>query len=103
MFTDEMMRHRMFVRYCETHVVTSVSCLSDSTSITLNSTLENPLIMKVTKFKSIEQFIIVAEQKGIMKIAIKITEPIKIKDKNRETHFLLETVDGQMEIIFRNS
>lgn len=103
MYTDEMMRHRMFVRYCDTHVVTRVSCLSKSSTIALESTFENPLIVKVSKFKSIEQFILMAEQKGIMKMAFKIRESIKIKNKNRETHFLLETVDGKIEIIFRNS
>lgn len=103
MYTDEMMRHKMFVSDCESHVVTKVSCLSNSTSIILESTFENPLTVKVSKFKSIEQFILVAEQKGNMKMAFKITEPIKIKNKNLDTHYLLETADGVLEIVFRNS
>ncbi|AQU78446.1 hypothetical protein [Planococcus faecalis] len=103
MLTNEMMLHRMFVRYCNTHVVTRVSYLSKSSKITLESTFENYLSVKVGKLKSIENFIMVVEQRGIMKMAYKITAPVKINIKNQDTHFLLESIDGQLKIVFSNS
>jgi|GEM_PF-6480248 len=103
MFTDEMMLHRMFVRYCNTHVVTRVSYLSKSSTMTLESTFKNYIAVSVTKLRSIEEFIAVIEQKGIMKMAFRITAPVKIAVNNRDTHFLLETVDGELKIVFRNS
>lgn len=103
MFTDEMMLYRMFLRYCNSHAATKVSCLSKSSSIKLESTLENYIRVKVAKFKNVEEFILVVEQKGIMKLAFKIESPVKFQDKNHDTNFLLETVDGELEIVFRNS
>ena len=103
MITDEMMLHRMFVRYCNTHVVTVVSYRSKSSAMTIATTVENSVAVKVAKFKSIERFIIVIDQKNIMKLAFRVIAPIKFKNGKYNPSFLLETADGELEIVFRNS
>ena len=103
MITDEMMLHRMFVRYCNTQVVTVVSYCSKSSAITIASTVENFVEVKIAKFKSIERFIIVVDQKDIMKVAFRVIAPVKFKIGKYNPSFMLETADGDLEIVFRNS
>ena len=93
----------MFVRYSETHMVTMISYLSKTSSLKIVSTFENPLTAKIEKFKSIEYFILVVNQKNIMKMAFRIISPVKFKGNEYDASFLLETPDGELGINFRDS
>ena len=103
MITNDMMIHKMFVRCSETHTVTMISYLSKTSSLKIVSTFENPLTVKIEKFKSIERFIIVVNQKNIMKVAFGILSPIKFISAEYDASFLLETTDGELKITFRDS
>lgn len=103
MYTDESMLHRSFVKYFNTHEVTKVSYHSKSSSIVLEATFENPIAVSISEIKSIEQFTIVAVQKGIVKMAFKIKASVAKKSNKPDIQFLLETIDGEFEIVFRNS
>lgn len=84
MYTDESMLHRSFVKYFNTHEVTKVSYHSKSSSMVLEATFDNPIVVSIPEIISIEQFTIVAVQKGIMKMAFKIKEPVERKSKKAE-------------------
>lgn len=103
MITDEMMLYRLFNRFCETHFVTLVSYHSKSSAMTLTSTIENRVRVKVRKFKSIERFILEIAQGKCVRLRFLICTPLKYRHDNFEPAFLLETEEGIVKIIFRNS
>lgn len=103
MFTDEMMLHRLFNRVCENQLVTTVSYRSESSTMLLASTIENPVTVKVVKFKSIENFILGIAQGNYLRMRFLIRSPLTSMPDKYEPSFLLKTPDGEVKITFRNS
>lgn len=103
MITDDMMLYRLFNRVCQNHLVTIVSYRSKSTTMTVASSYDYPVTVKVLKFRSIDDFIFGIAQVDILRMRFRICMPVRYKNDRYAPSFLLETAEGELEVIFRNS